>query len=307
MNKKLTTVFSVLIVIAFIAYIIYDSSHSSGIEKIQAKTESSDTLQDRWSLTDIIPVTEGSLRAISVAQDGNVIAGGVSFISIYGKDHRLIRSIRTDSAVISLCTFGDTIFASTHDQILVYTMNGRLAEEWGPFESKSYITSVSANSSYIAYADAGNRMIVILDRKGRVERIIGQNDGQFIVPSPYFDIAISKDGNLIVANTGQRRIETRSASGELLSMFGEPGTAPEAFCGCCNPAHFAIMPEGFVTAEKGINRIKILDRNGRFVEFVSSKNKFLSSEPLDVAVFSEKVIYAANPADSRIYKFIRGN
>jgi hypothetical protein len=91
----------------------------------------------------------------------------------------------------------------------------------------------------------------------------------------------------------------------MISMFGEPGMAPGAFCGCCNPAHFALLPQGFVTAEKGINRIKILGKSGEFIEFVSSKNKFLSSIPLDLAAAGGKVIYAANPADSKLYKFIR--
>ena len=66
-----------------------------------------------------------------------------------------------------------------------------------------------------------------------------------------------------VANTGHRRIETRSLDGELISYFGEPGMAPGAFCGCCNPAHFIVIPDGFITAEKGINRIKILGQEGR--------------------------------------------
>jgi len=93
--------------------------------------------------------------------------------------------------------------------------------------------------------------------------------------------------------------------GDLKSYFGEPGTAPGAFCGCCNPAHFSVIPQGFVTAEKGINRIKILDRTGKFIEYVSSKNKFMASVPLDLTSIDGKSIYAANPADSKLYIFTR--
>ena len=125
-------------------------------------------------------------------------------------------------------------------------------------------------------------MVVILDKQGRVEKIIGQNDGQFVLPSPYFDVALDTN-NFYVANTGHRRIETRSPEGRLLSMFGEPGMAPGAFCGCCNPAHFIVTPDGFITSEKGINRIKILGKSGEFIEFVSSRNKFVPSIPLDLA------------------------
>jgi hypothetical protein len=148
-------------------------------------------------------------------------------------------------------------------------------------------------------------MIVILDKQGRVSRLIGQKDGQFILPSPYFDVALDGTDNLIVANTGHRRIETRTIQGRMTSYFGEPGMAPGAFCGCCNPAHFIITPDGFITAEKGINRIKVLDKKGDFVEFVSSENKFVPSVPLDLASADGKTLYAANPADSKLYVFTR--
>ena len=148
-------------------------------------------------------------------------------------------------------------------------------------------------------------MLFILDKTGGVKKLIGQNDGQFIIPSPYFDVALNSDNTLFVANTGHRRVETRSIEGILKSYFGEPGTAPGAFCGCCNPAHFIIIPNGFVTAEKGINRIKILNKSGEFVEYVSSKNKFMPSIPLDLASADGNTIYAAYRADSKIYIFTR--
>ncbi|MBG0860262.1 MAG: hypothetical protein IQL11_12220, partial [Bacteroidales bacterium] len=62
---------------------------------------------------------------------------------------------------------------------------------------------------------------------------------------------------------------------------------------------------GFVTAEKGINRIKILDQLGVFVEFVSSVNNFVPPLPLDIASLDGSLIYGANPADSKLYIFQR--
>ena len=148
-------------------------------------------------------------------------------------------------------------------------------------------------------------MVIVLNRKGEVKTLIGKTGEQFIVPSPYFDVALTENNTLYIANTGNRRIETRGTDGTLVSHFGLPGTAPDAFCGCCNPAHFAVIPEGFVTAEKGLNRIKILDTEGNFIEFISSENKFIPSIPLDVASYDGKTIYAANPADSKLYVFKR--
>ena len=167
--------------------------------------------------------------------------------------------------------------------ILVIGSNGKLEDEWGPFEDKSFITSVASNHTRVAYADAGNKMVVILDKQGRVEKIIGQNDGQFILPSPYFDVALDSTNNLYVANTGHRRIETRSPDGKLTDEFGEPGMAPVHFADVAILLTLLLPANGFITAEKGINRIKILGKKGEFIEFVSSGNKFVPSIPLDLA------------------------
>ena len=133
--------------------------------------------------------------------------------------------------------------------------------------------------------------------------MIGQSDNRFIIPSPYFDVALFSNDLLYIANTGNHRIETWTTAGKFLEQSGVPGTAPDAFCGCCNPAHFAVVPTGIITAEKGINRIKIMDQRGKFIEFVSSKNSFTPSVPLDVASVDGITIYAANPADSKLYVF----
>lgn len=43
----------------------------------------------------------------------------------------------------------------------------------------------------------------------------------------------------------------------------------DGFCGCCNPTHFALLPDGgFVTAEKGIVRVKVYGPDGKLRAFV---------------------------------------
>ena len=305
MNKKIAAIISVSIIIVFIGYMILDSIRPTGVTEVEGITDSADSLQDAWKVSLQLRVEQGTLKAVTVSPTGNIYLGGDSFVNCYDKDLKLIWNLKTTNSVTSLSFDNDTIYASTQELILVINSAGRIEEEWGPFEDKGIITSVSSNLSNVVFADAGNKMVFVLDKKGRVKNLIGQNDGQFVVPSPYFDVAVSSGNVLFVANTGHRRIETRSIEGALKSYFGEPGTAPGAFCGCCNPAHFIIIPGGFVTAEKGINRIKILNNAGEFVEYVSSKNKFMASEPLDLASSDGKTIYAANPADSKLYIFTR--
>ena len=305
MKKNLITILSVLVILAFIGYIVFDSVKPSPAAKSEPVIAESQEIPDAWEISNVFKVSEGSLKAVTVTPNGEIYLGGTSFLSCYDKDLKLVWKKKTKSPVTSLSNYGDTIYASTSSMIYVLNFAGRILSEWGPFEDSSLITSLSSNRKYVAVADAGNRMVFILDKGGEVKKMIGQNKKEFVIPSPYFDVALDNDDNLFVANTGKHRIETRTIDGVIKTYFGEAGTAPGLFCGCCAPPHFAIIPDGFVTAEKGINRIKILNKKGEFVEFVNSKNSFVKSVPLDVASSDGKIIYAANPADSKLYIFKR--
>lgn len=305
MNKKGVTIFSILIILAFMAYIIIDFIKPATVDVNMETGNGSTEIPDSWRVTNEIKINEGALKSVTISPEGMVFLGGDSFVSCHDSAFNLLWNLKTASPVTSLAFFDDTIFASTHEQVLLITSSGKSLCEWGPFEEKCIITSVSANKHYVAIADAGNKMVFILDKGGEVKKMIGQNDGQFVIPSPYFDVALSSENRLFVANTGHRRIESRNIDGVISSYFGEPGIGPDSFCGCCNPAHFIVVPEGFVTAEKGLNRIKVLDSKGKFVEYVSSKNSFVPSVPVDLASSGGRIIYAANPADSKLYVYKR--
>ncbi|HBC79887.1 MAG TPA: hypothetical protein DEO60_01645 [Bacteroidales bacterium] len=301
MNKKLTALLALVIILAFIGYIIYDAS--TGSDKQEDSGILPDTVyEENWSVDRTCIVSEGKLSSVAVAPDGNIFLGGDSFVKAVDNNLNDLWKLPAEQKITALSVSGDTVFASTQETILLISTSGKLLDEWGPYEDNSIITSVSAGKNVIAVADAGTRRVFVLDKKGVMRSMMGQSEEQFVIPSSYFDVAL--DGNqLFVANTGNRRVETWTTEGKKLSQFGEPGTAPGAFCGCCNPAHFALIPQGFVTAEKGINRIKILDRNGDFIEFVSSQNDFIPSIPLDVASVDGKTIYAVNSVNSTLYVY----
>lgn len=305
MNKKIIAAISILIILLFIGYMIFDTVRPGSLSKNETDTTKIQPIPDSWKVINEFQVSEGALKAVTVSAKGKIYIGGDSFVSCYDKDMKLQWNLKTPSAVTSLSNYGDTVFASTVDLIIVIGIDGKIQNEWGPYEDNSIITSTSSNGKYVAFADAGNKMVFILDKGGEVKKMVGQNDGQFIIPSPYFDVALDNDNNLFTANTGHHRIETRTIDGTVKSFFGAAGTAPELFCGCCAPAHFCLIPDGFITAEKGINRIKILNKKGEFVEFVSAHNHFVPSNPLDLASADGITIYAANPADSKLYIFTR--
>jgi DNA-binding beta-propeller fold protein YncE len=260
---------------------------------------------DQWVVTNVFEPGKGQLNAVAVSADNKIFLGGEPFIVSYDSAFKLLWEYETSMPVTALAVSGERVYAAVREIIIVLNKKGEKLEEWGPFESNSMITSLSANEKYVVFADAANRTIFILDKEGVPEKLIGKSEEPFIIPSFYFDVALSSDNKLYVANTGNKRIETRDLDGKILDYFGESGTGPQSFCGCCNPAHFAVIPGGFITAEKGINRIKLLDNNGEFVELVSSVNDFVPPLPLDIASPDGKIIYGANPADSKLYVFKR--
>ncbi len=303
MNKKLSAIFALIIILAFMGYIIYDATSGSSGEP--ATAPAGDTLYtDNWKIAGTIDVAEGKLSSVAVSDNGTICLGGDSFIKVIDPRYNKLWDIETDQKITALAVSGDTIFAATGETILVVSKDGKILNEWGPYEGNSIFTSLSAANGMLAVADAGSKRIFILGRDGEVISMLGQSGDHFIIPSPYFDLAWSGT-YLVAANPGRRRIETWSAGGKMISASGEPGTAPGAFCGCCNPSHIAINPNGIVTAEKGINRIKILNNDGSFAEFVSSHNSFDQSVPLDLAAVDGNRIYAADNSDSKLYIFER--
>jgi WD40 repeat protein len=304
MNKKYLAFFSLVIILAFIGYIIYDTIRPARDTQEPVKVTDEAAPPEKWRVSQEIFIHDG-LKAIAVSADGNVYLGGNSFVVCYNDKLKETWNLSTQGKITALTVYGDTVFASSEELIYLISKDGKMITEWGPYESKCLITSLSANRNYLAVADAGNKIVFILKKDGEVVSMIGHFGEKFLIPSPYFDVSFTYDNNLFLANTGNFRIEKRTTDGKILYTFGESGTGPAEFCGCCNPAHFAPIPQGFVTAEKGINRIKIMDQEGGFVEYVSSQNDFIPSAPLDVASADGKTIYGANPANGKLYVFMR--
>jgi len=305
MNKRWSTVTIIVLFLVFIGYIIIDVALKKEIIPGSSTELPVSDVADQWVVAKVFDQGKGQLSAVAASENGRIFLGGESFMACYDSGYVLLWEYKTEMPVTTLAVSGDNVYGAVQGIILVLNMKGEKVDEWGPFENNSIMTSLSANETYVAFADAANKTVFVLDKEGLVKSIIGKSEEPFIIPSLYFDIALGSDNILYVANTGERRIERRNIDGKILDFFGEAGIDPDAFCGCCNPAHFTIIPDGFVTAEKGINRIKILNTGGEFIEFVSSVNDFVPPLPLDIASPDGKIIYGANPADSKLYVFRR--
>jgi hypothetical protein len=143
-------------------------------------------------------------------------------------------------------------------------------------------------------ADAGNRIIVRYDMVGNVVKTIGEKDPErnipgFVVPSAYFDLAVSGDGLLRAVNPGRLRIEAYTMDGDFEFSWGRSSMDIDGFCGCCNPANIAVLPSGgFVTCEKGLVRVKVYDSEGRFVGVVAGPDQLVEGGEHKICILPEQ-------------------
>ncbi len=158
--------------------------------------------------------------------------------------------------------------------------DGKLLNKSKSFGERSVITSLAASNETIFVADAGNRIVYECNFTGEILSRIGEKDEVkkipgYVIPSPYFDVAIDGDGFLWAANTGQHSLENYDHNGYLRTSWGKASNSIDGFCGCCNPAQFAIMKDqSFVTSEKGIPKIKLFDRKGVMKGIVAAPEMF---------------------------------
>jgi sugar lactone lactonase YvrE len=175
---------------------------------------------------------------------------------------------------------------------------------------RSYFTSIAVGEKDIFVADAGMRVVWRLDTAGAVTGKIGLRDTArgipgFVVPSPYMDAAIGRDGSLWVVNPGRHLLENYRPNGDRLSAWGSSAGTVEGFVGCCNPIQMTMLDDGsFVTAEKGIVRVKVHDQTGRFKTLVAPHKAFNPGEAnLDLAVSPHGQIFVLDSYGKKIRIF----
>lgn len=197
--------------------------------------------------------------ALAAGSDGRIYVAGDRAVAVFNRHGRPEQRIALDAAPTALAVGSDGLYVALGDRVEAFDLAGRRTSAWPPFGERSLITALALASNVVYAADSGNRQILRCAPDGAV---LGRLTG-FIVPSPYFDAAIGRDGKLRAANPGRHRIETYSDDGVMIGAWGKASMAIRGFAGCCNPVHIAILPDGgFVTGEKGIPRVKVYTADG---------------------------------------------
>ena len=232
-----------------------------------------------------IPTALSHARALAIDQHGTLYVAGDRAIKVIDPNGRIKETLNLDLAPHCLAPLGEHVYIGTRDRVVIVDRKGKRVASWPSLGDDALITSIALDDQYVYIADAGQRIVWCYDREGRFVRRIGDRDPEkyipgFVLPSPYFDLAVAPDGLLRVANSGRHQIEAYTARGDREFAWGEFGNTLEAFTGCCNPVNFAILPDGrFVTCEKGLVRVKVYEADGTFAGVVAGSQQLTHGTP----------------------------
>jgi hypothetical protein len=265
-------------------------------------------------------------HGIAVDSKGSIYVAGDKAIRIFAQNGEQLGEIKLDDMPRSLTVTQDgTLYAGLNDHVEVYDAQGQRQASWESLGKDAILTSIVVSDDNVFVADAGHRIVIRYDSEGNIINKIGRKDPLrnipgFVIPSPYFDLAVLKDGLLRVVNPGRRRVEAYTFDGDIEFWWGEPSAAIEGFCGCCNPVNIAVLPDGgFVTCEKGLVRIKVYNSEGNFMGVVAGPKQFgaggtttictlpeeCQTGGFDVTVDSEGRIFVLDTVDNIVKTFTK--
>ncbi|MBT4502514.1 MAG: hypothetical protein HOC74_32575 [Gemmatimonadetes bacterium] len=264
-----------------------------------------------YSQVQSIPVRAEKLTGLTRGGDGFLYVSGDENISKFDNNGNLVETFPIGGTAYCLALDAQNrIYLGMGDHVEVYDEKGSLIAQWESLGPDAIITSIAVADSIVYLADAGQLLVWKFTTSGSLLGTIGKKNRTkgipgYVIPSPYFDVAVGVDGTLWAANTGRHSLENYTHTGGLKSSWGEYGTAIDEFCGCCNPSHFAILEDGgFVTSEKGIPRVKIYDRQGQFVAVVAAPSQFrVGTVGLDLVVDAAGRIYVLDPVQKGVRVF----
>ncbi len=287
MKHRIILIASLVLLLAVIGYMVFDLFYSDsnrtdnpydyGLAELR---KSDSTLIDYKEILQF-PVGLSEIYGIATDQSNRIYVTGSNAVEVYSPegDQLLVLPFQDTAYCITISQDGEIILGM-EDHLEFMNPQGEIVNRWEPVSEKSIFTSVATDGTYVFVADAGEKIVYRYNLDGELLNRIGEKDSLngisgFVIPSPYFDLGLGRDGELWVVNSGQHLFEAFRPNGTLISTWGKASMDVEGFCGCCNPSHFAILSDGsFVTSEKGIERIKIYLPSGEFNCLVAAPNQF---------------------------------
>ena len=317
-QKKVTitaSVFLLIVIIGFMSYDLFfkDNSNNKNLYEYNIdKLKKIDKSLICYTNTANIKLDITEVKGIAINNDNQLFVAGNQTIAVYDlQTQKKIKTINTtvSAKCISVSDKGK-IYLGAKNHIECYDSTGKLEKIWNVINNAVYITSILPLDSFVFVADAGNKAVHKYSKTGKLLSTFGKKNREkniegFFVPSPYFDLAKGRDGELWAVDPGRHTLKAYDINGNLKSSWRRSSMQLDGFSGCCNPSHIAILSNGsFVTTEKGIERIKIHSPNGDFICVVASPEQFeKGTKGIDVVVDNNDRIIILDPVKQKISIF----
>jgi hypothetical protein len=264
-----------------------------------------------YELTGELKADFKKLKAVTIDQDDQIIVGDSATITIFSKAFEPIQSFDLEGEISCLHAGQDgLLYAGMNGHVEVWNKAGKMVEAWPSVDLGSIITSIVSFEDQVFVADAGKKLIHQYNVDGAFIKSFGKKDSVdrkfgFLIPSPYFDVDLDREGHIWATNPGLHTLEAFTDDGRFVSSWNRTSMGLDGFSGCCNPIHFAFLSDGgFVTSEKGLVRVKIHDPTGDFRCAVDGADSFDEKETgLDIAVNSLDDIFILVPSEHAVRKY----
>lgn len=193
-------------------------------------------------------------------------------------------------------------FSSNGELLHVWGTKGKIA---GQLDLPRAILKFDHNQFVLCEFGGHDRLQWFKDDGTFTGKQCGQNGtGESDLDRPE-GLAFDKDGNILVADSCNHRIQIFSKEGKWVSSFGNPGTGPLEFS---YPYDVKVDKAGNIyICEFGNSRIQILDKNKTFIETIGKQGRSLGDffNPWTISFDSKENLYVADSMNHRVQKFIR--
>lgn len=251
-------------------------------------------------------------RGLAVGPDDRIYVVGDRAVHVFTPDGHPVRQWNLAQTPHAVAVGGPhhptpgRLYVAMKNHVEVFDPEGHREAAWENLDDNALLTSIATGENDVYVANAGGRVVLRYDLQGKLHNRIGDRDDArhipgFVIPSPFFAVAVAPDGLLRVTNPGGHRVEAYTAEGDLEQHWGAPSMNIQGFCGCCNPVSIALLPNGdVVTAEKGIPRVKVYNNEGDFVCVVAGPEALLPTRWANAETRTEHKLKAVGlAADSK--------
>ena len=255
-----------------------------------------------------IPIACERLYGITIDENDQIYASTDAKIHKFNRFGSELFQFDTPSPIRAMdIDESGKIYAASTRSVFRFSSTGMLEQTVVELSDSTLITSIAVSGQHVFVADAGTRVVAHYDTAGEFIGFMGGKNAAekipgYVIPSPFFDLAVQDQQFMWVVNPGMHQFEKYSFSGELLDRWGHHSAKIEGFCGCCNPSHFALMPDGgFVTSEKGLVRVKLYSADGQLKSVVTGPDSFAKhATGLDLAALSNGDVVVLDPGSKSL-------